>query len=56
MSPTIHISEEIHIILVNIKYREKSKNMDGVIRFLLKQAKEEKEDDKKTADKSKTSL
>jgi len=48
MSPTLHISEEIHVLLVKIKYREKHKNMDGVIRFLLKKAKEEIDHGKNT--------
>ena len=40
---TLKVSEETQIILIKIKYREKFKNMDGVIRFLLKKAKEEKD-------------
>jgi hypothetical protein len=56
MSPTIAVSEEVRIILVNIKYREKIGNMDGVVKYLITKAKEEKEDDKKTTVQSQTSL
>lgn len=41
---TLKVSEETQIILIKIKYREKIKNMDEVIQFLLKQAKEESTD------------